>query len=65
MKKIAAKHKLTLIKDADQAHGVSCKRKPPGYFADMTCWSFYASKNMTTGEGGMITTNNKTYNDVL
>jgi dTDP-4-amino-4,6-dideoxygalactose transaminase len=31
--------------------------KPVGAFADATCWSFYGSKNMTTGEGGMLTTN--------
>lgn len=65
IKKITAKHNLTLIEDAAQAHGASYKGKPPGYFADMTCWSFYASKNMTTGEGGMITTNSDEYTDVL
>jgi perosamine synthetase len=31
--------------------------KPVGVYSDATCWSFYASKNMTTGEGGMLTTN--------
>lgn len=62
---IAEKHGLVLIEDAAQAHGASLKGKPAGYFADMTCWSFYASKNMTTGEGGMITTNNDEYAGVL
>ncbi len=65
IREITAKHNLILIEDAAQAHGASYKGKPPGYFADMTCWSFYASKNMTTGEGGMITTNDDEYTDVL
>ncbi len=58
IREIADDYGLTIIEDAAQAHGASYKRKPPGAFADAACWSFYASKNMTTGEGGMITTNN-------
>jgi len=58
IKEIAEKHGLIVIEDSAQAHGASYKGKPPGAFADVACWSFYASKNMTTGEGGMITTNN-------
>jgi dTDP-4-amino-4,6-dideoxygalactose transaminase len=58
IKEIAEKHGLTIIEDAAQAHGATYKGKPPGAFADIACWSFYASKNMTTGEGGMVTTNN-------
>ena len=65
LREIAEKHGLVLIEDAAQAHGASLKGKPVGYFADMTCWSFYASKNMTTGEGGMITTKNDEYAGVL
>lgn len=59
IKDIADKHGLTIIEDSAQAHGASYKGRPPGSFADAACWSFYASKNMTTGEGGMITTNNE------
>ncbi|MEM2975906.1 MAG: DegT/DnrJ/EryC1/StrS family aminotransferase [Candidatus Bathyarchaeia archaeon] len=62
---IALKHGLILIEDAAQAHGALYKGKPPGSYADITCWSFYASKNMTTGEGGMLTTNNAEYADKL
>ena len=58
VKEIATKHDLIVVEDAAQAHGALYKGKPPGHFADVACWSFYASKNMTTGEGGMVTTNN-------
>ncbi len=57
IREIADKRGLKIIEDAAQAHGASCKGKPPGIFSDTACWSFYGSKNMTTGEGGMITTN--------
>jgi perosamine synthetase len=57
IREIADKHALTIIEDSCQAHGASYKGKPPGAFVDAACWSFYGSKNMTTGEGGMITTN--------
>jgi dTDP-4-amino-4,6-dideoxygalactose transaminase len=57
IKETADKHGLKIIEDACQAHGATYKGKPPGSFADAACWSFYGSKNMTTGEGGMITTN--------
>ena len=58
IREIADKHGLLIIEDAAQAHGATCNGKPVGTFADAACWSFYASKNMTTGEGGMLTTNN-------
>jgi len=58
IREIADKHGLFIIEDAAQAHGATYNGKPPGAFADAACWSFYASKNMTTGEGGMVTTNN-------
>ena len=57
IREIADKHDLKIIEDAAQAHGALYIGEPPGKFADIACWSFYASKNMTTGEGGMITTN--------
>lgn len=65
IRKIADKHELPIIEDAAQAHGAVCKGKPAGGLADIACWSFYASKNMTTGEGGMITTNNDKYAEKL
>lgn len=57
IREIADKHGLKIIEDAAQAHGATYSGKPIGAFADASCWSFYGSKNMTTGEGGMITTN--------
>ncbi|MEM3703555.1 MAG: DegT/DnrJ/EryC1/StrS family aminotransferase [Candidatus Bathyarchaeia archaeon] len=57
IREIADNHGLKVIEDAAQAHGAAYDSKPIGVYADIACWSFYASKNMTTGEGGMVTTN--------
>lgn len=57
IREIADRNGLVIIEDAAQAHGAQYAGKPLGSLADLACWSFYASKNMTTGEGGMITTN--------
>lgn len=53
---------LLLIEDACQAHGASYRGKRAGSIGDAGCFSFYPTKNMTTGEGGMITTNNDQLN---
>ena len=53
---IARRHHLAVIEDAAQAHGALFHGQPAGSFGT-GCFSLYATKNMTTGEGGMITTN--------
>jgi len=58
IREVAEKRGLALVEDAAQAHGATYAAKPAGSFADVACWSLYASKNMTTGEGGVITTGN-------
>ncbi len=60
VKEICDKNSLKLIEDAAQAHGAVCHGARAGSLGDMACFSFYATKNMTTGEGGMITTSDKT-----
>jgi perosamine synthetase len=57
--KIASENKLCVIEDAAQAHGAVYNQKMAGSLGDMACFSFYPTKNMTTSEGGIITTDNK------
>ena len=52
--KIAKEYKLLIIEDAAQAHLASIEGKPVGTFGDAAAFSFYPTKNMTSGEGGMI-----------
>ncbi|MHA1439460.1 MAG: DegT/DnrJ/EryC1/StrS family aminotransferase [Promethearchaeota archaeon] len=54
---IADDYNLYIIEDACQSHGAKYKGKKVGSIGDLGTFSFYPSKNMTTGEGGMITTN--------
>ena len=53
---IAKRHGLKVIEDAAHALPSSYKGRPVGTMGDITCFSFYATKTLTTGEGGMITT---------
>ncbi len=55
---IAKKHNLFVIEDAAEAHGALYRGKKVGSLGDIGCFSFYANKIITTGEGGMIVTNN-------
>ena len=56
IRKIADKNDLFLVGDAAQAHGAEISDKMVGSFGDLECFSFYPTKNMTTSEGGMVTT---------
>lgn len=56
---IAKKNNLVVIEDAAEAHGASIEGKKVGSWGDCATFSFYGNKNITTGEGGMITTNNE------
>jgi perosamine synthetase len=55
---IAVKHGLHIVEDAAHALPTTFKGKKVGSLSELTCFSFYATKNITTGEGGMITTDN-------
>lgn len=57
LRSIAKRHHLVLIADACHAIGATYKGKPGATFADMTIFSFHPVKHITTGEGGMIVTN--------
>ena len=57
--KIAKKYNLIIIEDAAEQLGQFYKKKPIGSFGDISTFSFYANKHITTGEGGMVVTNNK------
>jgi len=57
--KIAKDNDLIVIEDAAQAHGAEYKGNKVGNLGDIGCFSFYPTKNMTTSEGGMITTNDE------
>ena len=56
---LAEKHGLKIIEDAAEAHGQTCQDKPCGSFGDLSTFSFYPNKHVTTGEGGMIFTDSE------
>jgi perosamine synthetase len=61
VKKIAKKYSLKIIEDCAEAHGALYKNKKVGSLGDVGCFSFYANKIISTGEGGMLTFNKKLY----
>ena len=56
LNQIAAKHNLLVIEDCAESHGATCRGQMTGSFGHMGCFSFYANKILTTGEGGMVVT---------
>ncbi len=60
---LASRYNLRVVEDAAHAFPTSYKRRMIGTIGDISCFSFYATKNITTGEGGMITTENEEFAD--
>jgi perosamine synthetase len=60
---VAARHDLRVIEDAAHAFAAKYKGRMVGSLSDFTCFSFYATKTLTTGEGGMICTDNEKWAD--
>ena len=56
LREIADRHGVPLVEDAAQAHGARYDGEPVGSLGDVGCFSFYPTKNMTTGEGGAVVT---------
>jgi len=56
---IAQDHNLKIVSDAAQAHGTEINGRDVGSYDTLNCYSFYPTKTLTTGEGGMVTTNDK------
>src|SRR4029078_7319747 len=56
---LARKHNLFIIEDAAESHGATYKGQVIGGIGDLSCYSFYANKIITTGEGGMILTKHR------
>lgn len=65
IKEIGKERNLVVIEDAAQAHGSTYDGKLVGNLGDISCFSFYGGKNMTTGEGGIITTNSRELYNLL
>ena len=65
LKKICKKKNIIIIEDAAEVLGQKLFKKNCGSFGDISTFSFYANKQITTGEGGMITTNNKSMYDKM
>lgn len=56
LRELADRHGLVIVEDAAEAHGATYKGRRAGSLGDVSCFSFYANKIVTTGEGGMLLT---------
>lgn len=62
---LARKHNLFIIEDAAESHGATYKGQVVGGIGDLSCFSFYANKIITTGEGGMVLTKHRELSERL
>jgi perosamine synthetase len=62
---VARRHRLSLVEDACEALGSSIDGRPAGSFGQMAAFAFYPNKQITTGEGGMLVTDDDELADVL
>lgn len=58
IREVLTENNLLIVEDCAQSHGAIYEGYTAGTFADISCWSLYAAKNIGTGEGGVVTTNN-------
>ncbi len=58
---LARRYKLAVVEDAAEAHGAEYRGRRCGSFGELSCFSFYANKIITTGEGGMVLTDRRDY----
>ena len=66
IQKYCSENNLILIEDTAEAHGIKVNNKFCGSFSDLSTFSFYANKHITSGEGGIVLTNNKnTYQKLI
>jgi len=65
LRKIARQHRLFLVEDCAEALGSTYRGLPVGKFSAVATYSFFGNKTITTGEGGMITTNQARFHRVL
>jgi perosamine synthetase len=63
--KLAHEHGIFVVEDCAEAHGATYNGRMVGQFGDISCFSFYANKIVTTGEGGMCLTNSAGYDQTL
>ncbi len=65
IKKLCKERGIVVIEDACQAVNATYRRKKAGGLGDLGCFSLYATKNIMSGEGGIVTTNNKSYMEAI